>query len=334
MNDNLVSKTFSEELCTAFANRLAKNFRLRKKWTAARGIGAYRVYDLDIPEMPLMIDIYNDSAVVYERFLDDIHLDSFKPLFFIITKVLHISSELIFLKKRRRQKGLQQYQKLSSQKRETIVSEGKLKFAVNLTDYLDTGLFLDHRPLRRWLAEGSWRGTHALNLFSYTGSISVSLAKAGAQVTSVDLSNTYQTWAKKNFTLNHLNPNDHHFVTEDIITWIKQTPQYTKYDLIVIDPPSFSNSAKMKEHFDLVKDHGSILLAAKKILSPDGIIIFSGNKHRFALGEDVIQEFQYLNITKESIPSDFRNPKIHFCYLLGREGKLFSALAHKIYLCR
>ncbi len=334
MEDIQVSKNFSIDLCTAFANRLAKTLKIRRKWALPRSIEAFRIYDLDIPELPLMVDVYGEGAVVYERFLDDLTRESFSPLLEIIADAIKIPKENVFLKKRRRQKGLSQYQKLSGLQKEMVISEGELKFIVNLTDYLDTGLFLDHRPIRLWLAKKSLPKMQALNLFSYTGSISVALAKAGCRVTSVDLSNTYQNWAKKNFSLNAISPDEHRFINDDILVWLKNCSKGALYDLIVFDPPSFSNSTKMNEHFDLVKHHAELLLVLKKMLKPQGFIIFSGNKTRFSLAENVSHEFCVLNVSKESIPSDFRNAKIHFCYLLGKDNQNFTAIAREIFKYR
>ncbi len=312
-----------QEQRSTILNRLRKNFKHLARWARKNDIHAYRVYDADIPEYSAAVDIYNDWVHVQEyQAPSKIELNRarqrFDLLVDVIPEVLSIDNKQLVVKTRRQQKGLSQYEKQANQKNELQVEEGGLRFSVNLSDYLDTGLFLDHRMTRQMVADivASQPGLSFLNLFSYTSSVSVYAASQGAVTTSVDMSNTYINWSKRNFELNDLDVRKHQFIKSDCIKWIKQALKKShKYDLIFIDPPTFSNSKSMEHIFDVQKDHGFLIDSAIKLLTPDGEIIFSNNFRKFKLDKAIQERYAVEDITALTIPEDFkRNQKIHRCY--------------------
>lgn len=302
---------------TPFSNRITKNSRKLRKWLTSEKIEAYRIYDKDIPEYPYIVDIYKDYAVVYERGIsnqkvsDEVRNKHLNQLFDGIESTLKIAPQNIILKQRQVQKGKQQYEKIDTTNNRIIVSEGEMTFYVNPYDYLDTGLFLDHRPLRKLILNSS-NNKKVLNLFAYTGSISVAAATSGATVTTVDMSNTYINWAKDNFRLNDLTVNDHKFVRENVFDFLRQSQE--RFDTIILDPPSFSNSKKMQGSFDVQRDHSGLIHMCMNSLKQNGILYFSNNNRKFKLDDEIINQYHVQDITEKTIPKDFRDRKIHCCY--------------------
>ena len=302
-----------------FANRLQKNLQTLRKWANSEQIECLRLYDADLPDFNVVVDLYGDKVHVQEyappKTIDPEKAKTrFNLALAAIRTVLGVSREHVFIKTRSRQSGQQQYEKQSTASKRFIVREGRAKFLVNLTDYLDTGLFLDHRQIRLYIAEQA-RGKHFLNLFSYTSTASVHAALGGAaSTTSVDLSNTYLNWSKENFVLNGLTVDhvdgQHQFFAADCFEWLKQG--HERYDLIFIDPPTFSNSKKFHGTFDVQRDHVSLIRRAMNRLSNDGLLLFSNNYRGFEMDEEVAAQFDVKEITSWTIGQDFkRNQKIH-----------------------
>jgi len=304
----------------SFANRLRKVYRHTGKWARRQGITCYRVYDADMPEFPLVIDRYEDyvHAAEYHRphALDEAgHRLWRSGCRQVMQDVLEVPAEKIFFKERQPQKGTQQYEKIGEKKREIIAHEGGLQFWVNLSDYLDAGLFLDHRITRQMVRERA-AGKRVLNLFAYTGSFTVYAAAGGAlSTTTIDLSNTYLDWARRNLELNQLQGPSHDFVRADIISWL-QMPATERYDLAILDPPTFSNSKAMRNILDIQQDHVYLINQTLHMLNPGGLIFFSTNYRRFHLDTEAIENASVKNISAQTVPPDFRNKKIHQCFLI------------------
>lgn len=307
---------------TTIQNRLLKNQKKLKKWLLQNGIEAYRLYDKDIPQYPYIVDIYKDSAIVYEKGkrLEDTEENQKKvqqhrsDIVDALREGLGFASENIHLKKRERKKGKAQYETVDSEKALDTVHENGCRFKVNLSDYLDSGLFLDHRPLRKTIKELA-AGKDFLNLFCYTGAFSVAAAKGGGRVTSVDMSKTYLNWAKDNFRLNNLTIGAHEFVQSDTFEFLKMND--AKYDLIFCDPPSFSNSKRMEGSFDVQRDHGGLIRLCMSRLKDGGSLYFSNNFRKFKLDQEILDNFAVKDITPKTIPMDFSDSKIHHCFLIS-----------------
>jgi 23S rRNA (guanine2445-N2)-methyltransferase / 23S rRNA (guanine2069-N7)-methyltransferase len=303
-------------------NRLKKNHQHLQKWAKRQQISCYRVYDADLPEYAYAIDIYNDHAVLQEYTAPSViaqHKVEQRSLdvYQVVPMVLGIAPENLVIKKRQQQKGLSQYQKLNHTRHTLLVNEGRAKFKVNLYDYLDTGLFLDHRPLRLRFAQLP-PDTHFLNCFSYTATASVHAALSGAITTSVDLSRTYLNWAEENFKLNHLDLSAHRLIHEDCLTWIKKTRD--RFDVIFLDPPSFSNSKRMIDTLDIQRDHEALIRASMHLLYPGGVLYFSTNLRHFKLSQRIIDEYSVRDISAETIDVDFkRNQRIHQCFMMSNQ---------------
>lgn len=301
------------------ANRLKKNATHLQKWAKRNQISCYRVYDADLPEYAYAIDIYNDFAVLQE-YAPPADIPSHKSekrsleVIQVVPLALGIAPDKLVVKQRKQQKGSNQYQKINQTKHAMIVTEGEAKLKVNLYDYLDTGLFLDHRPMRLRFAKLA-PGTRFLNCFCYTASASVHAALAGAFTTNVDMSKTYLGWAEENFRLNHINLSKHQFVQSDCLEWLKKTRD--RFDVIFLDPPSFSNSKRMTQTLDIQRDHETLINAAMRLLSPDGILYFSTNFKSFKLSAQISELYQVQNISAETIDLDFkRSTRIHHCFIL------------------
>ncbi len=298
-------------------NRLEKNYNHLKKWAKNNHITCYRVYDADLPEYAYAIDIYNDYAVLQEYAAPSSipeHTAEKRSLEVIqvVPRALGIEADKIVVKQRKQQKGKDQYQKMDQTRHTLTVVEGQAKFKVNLFDYLDTGLFLDHRPLRLKFADLK-PGTRFLNCFCYTASASVHAALAGALTTNVDLSNTYLRWAEDNFRLNHLDLSKHQFVQFDCREWMRATRD--RFDVIFLDPPSFSNSKRMTDTLDIQRDHSSLVQSAMHLLNPDGVLYFSTNFRQFKLDPNLEEKYVIQDISAQTIDQDFkRNQKIHRCF--------------------
>ncbi|WP_107879079.1 class I SAM-dependent methyltransferase [Neisseria animaloris] len=305
---------------TSFANRLGKNIKHYLKWARRNHIEAWRMYDRDIPQFPFAIDIYGDQIHLqeydtgwlmqpeeYEEWLSEV-LEA-------VSFVTGFSSEHIHFKRRERQKGVQQYEKTGKQGEDFTVKENGRNFWVNLDKYLDTGLFLDHRNTRKRVGEMA-SGKRFLNLFSYTGSFTVYAATGGAVSSeTVDLSNTYLDWAKRNFELNQIDTNRHQIVRADVFQYLQTALKQNKqFDLIVMDPPSFSNSKKMLDILDVQRDHVHLIDGAMNLLAADGLLFFSNNLRSFELDGKISTEYSVKDVSKQSVPEDFRNKKIHQCW--------------------
>ncbi len=313
-----------------FANRLRKNFKPLEKWTRAKGISCYRVYDADLPEYAVVVDVYEaDQRYVHVQEyrapanIDrDIARQRLDAILGEIPDVLGCDPEAIRLKQRKRQSGAQQYEKLEDFKsagRDThIVEEYGARFEVNLSDYLDTGIFSDHRKIRQWIAKAS-RGKRFLNLFAYTGTASVQAALGGAtSTTTIDMSNNYLAWAQRNMALNpSVAEGQHEFIREDCLEWLRENSGEAQFDLILLDPPTFSNSKSMDKDWDVQRDHVRVIRQAMRLLSKDGLLIFSNNFRKFRLDEKNLDRNLIENRTRDSIPRDYaRNQKIHQCYFI------------------
>ncbi|MED5314558.1 MAG: bifunctional 23S rRNA (guanine(2069)-N(7))-methyltransferase RlmK/23S rRNA (guanine(2445)-N(2))-methyltransferase RlmL, partial [Pseudomonadota bacterium] len=301
-------------------NRLRKNYRRLKPWIERECISNYRLYDADIPEYAAAIDIYEGHLHIAEYAAPKSIPEETarRRLHDVVLAAQHYaglpSADSIAIKRRSRQRGAGQYQKLGASADRLVVREGRIKALVNLHDYVDTGLFLDHRPLRSWIAREA-KGRHFLNLFSYTGVATLHAAAGGATTsTSVDASTTYLDWFKANLALNGFSERQHRGLRSDVRIWLATDTSH--YDLIMLDPPSFSNSKGARD-FDVQADHESLLELAMARLSGEGVLYFSTNRRRFELSESVTARWCVENVTAPSIPEDFsRHQRIHACWRL------------------
>lgn len=307
---------------TVIKNRLQKNLKKLKSYLSKGGIEAYRLYNKDIPEYPYLIDIYGKEAVIYEQGKklsaeeDQLREKHQGHIELALTELLSIPAEKQHFKIRERQKGNEQYKQLDDSQDYFLVNEPPMKFLVNLKRYLDTGLFLDMRPLRQWLINNT-NGKKVLNLFCYTGSLSVASAKGGGHVTSVDMSKTYLDWAWENFLRNDLDPKLHEFRQADVMKDLQQRKETgQKYDLILLDPPSFSNSKRMEDDLDIERDHPILVRDCMQLLSPGGTLIFSTNKRKFELHSIVTSQYAVKEISQWTIPQDFHHTGIHVAFMI------------------
>ena len=320
-----------DQEANALLNRLKKNDKHLSKWAKRNQVSCYRVYDADLPEFSFALDRYASSlqpdqawyhlqeyqapkTIEADKAAHRIHLAQQ-----VIKKYFNIGDQQLFSKLRQRQRGKQQYEKQGRTGELFQVSEGKAQLLVNLEDYLDTGLFLDHRSTRQRIAE-QVKDKSFLNLFCYTASVSVQAALGGArEVVSADMSATYINWARENFALNNLvDESRYRFLQWDCIELLRQPKRYgidSRFDLIFLDPPSFSNSKKMKDILDIERDHAKLIQQAMALLEKEGTLIFSTNKKGFKLDTEVSRRFQVKDMTSQTIPEDFkRRPKIHQCW--------------------
>lgn len=305
-----------------FANRLRKNLKKLDKWAKQQGIECYRLYDADLPEYNVALDRYGNKVVVQEYALPKT-VDTQKAhqrLLNVINDtlaVLELPSNQLILKIRERKKGKNQYEKLAKEGEFLLVEEFNAKLWVNLTDYLDTGLFLDHRIARRMLGDMS-KGKDFLNLFAYTGTASVHAGLGGARsTTTVDMSRTYLKWAEKNLRANGLTGRQHRLLQADCLSWLNNASE--QFDVIFIDPPTFSNSKRMESSFDVQRDHLELMKNLQRLLRRNGIIMFSNNKRGFQM--DVVGMsalgLAAKEITAQTLSQDFaRNRHIHNCWLV------------------
>src|SRR5690606_11000099 len=289
-----------------FRNRLTKVFKHLQKIARKQNVSCFRIYDHDLPEVPFIIEKYEDRlyASEYKRrhnLTEEQHQLWVKESMKVMSEIIGIPLESIFIKLRQRKPGREgQYQKTGNTKNEFVVRENNLQFIINLSDYLDTGLFLDHRITRKMVMEQA-HGKRVLNLFAYTGSFSVYAAAGGAtQVTTVDLSNTYTHWARRNMQLNHFNEGDKYaFVVADAVQYIKNLKP-ASYDIIVLDPPTFSNSKKTDTILDIQRDHVQLVNDCLKALTPNGLLYFSNNYTKFVLDTANIQAATIKDITRQT----------------------------------
>jgi len=304
-----------------FRNRLEKVYKHLRKQAKRQGITCYRIYDHDLPEFPLIIEIYEDKLHLseYKRkhdMNDDEHEIWLNGCMKTVTEVFQVPEENIFLKTRKRKEGRgSQYQKAAESKNEFVVHENDLRFIVNLSDYLDTGLFLDHRITRQMVKEQS-TGKRVLNLFSYTGSFSVyAVAGKASRVTSVDLSKTYLNWAQRNMDLNFNDAANHEVIHADVKQYLKTVAEKS-FDLIIMDPPTFSNSKRMDDFLDIQKDHVELINDCMSILGKEGKLFFSTNYTKFQMENEKLQASEIKNITKQTTPFDFEGKLKRQCFLL------------------
>ncbi|MCY9846902.1 bifunctional 23S rRNA (guanine(2069)-N(7))-methyltransferase RlmK/23S rRNA (guanine(2445)-N(2))-methyltransferase RlmL [Pectobacterium jejuense] len=315
------------QIAEDFANRLRKNLRKLEKWAKQQGIECYRIYDADLPEYNVAVDRYG-SWVVVQEYAPPKTIDAQKArqrLFDVINatlSVLELPSNRLVLKTRERQKGKNQYEKLAQKGDFLLMEEFGAKLWVNLTDYLDTGLFLDHRIARKMLGEMS-RGKDFLNLFAYTGTASVHAGLGGARsTTTVDMSRTYLEWAEKNLRVNGLTGRQHRLIQADCLSWLHNCNE--QFDVIFIDPPTFSNSKRMEESFDVQRDHLALMKGLKRLLRRGGTIMFSNNKRGFQMDTAGLTALglNAKEITAQTQSQDFaRNRQIHNCWLLTHAGE-------------
>ena len=328
---NEVSEDKNDERIGAvdFANRLKKNFKKLSKWAKQNAITCYRIYDADLPEYAAAIDIYagEQTWINVQEYEPPKTIDQHKAdqrlagLLSEIPQVLGVDNPQVFLKIRKKQRSTDQYEKHDDQGRFHIIEEGGCKLLVNFEDYLDTGLFLDHRPIRKLIQQQA-NNKRFLNLFAYTGSATVHAAIGGAKsTTTVDMSNTYIEWAKKNMALNK-NGGEHEFIQADCLDWLKteaNEEDRRQYDLIFLDPPTFSNSKRMDDVFDIQNDHVQLIKNATALLADNGVLYFSTNFRRFKMELSALSDLSIEDISASTIPEDFlRNPRIHYCWKISK----------------
>jgi 23S rRNA (guanine2445-N2)-methyltransferase / 23S rRNA (guanine2069-N7)-methyltransferase len=309
-----------------FANRLRKNLRHWSKWAKREGIECYRVYDADLPDYACAIDVYGDQVNVQEyQAPKTIDPDKARlrrdEVLVVVPEVFGIPPKQVHYRLRQRQRGKEQYQKLGARSSFHEVREGPVRCLVNLAEYLDTGLFLDHR-LTRQLVGRLANGRRVLNLFCYTGTATLHAALGGAvSTTSVDMSQRYLDWAAENLALNGLDTKRHRLIRTDVLAWLEK--ERGEYDLIFLDPPTFSNSKRMEDDFDVLRDHVELITVTMARLAPGGILIFSNNHQRFKLDAAGLSErlgpLDIEDLTKATLPEDFaRSPRIHRCYKITK----------------
>lgn len=301
-----------------FRNRLQKNLRRLAPWAAERRVHAYRLYDRDIPEVGLLVDSYGAEVLLaeYARRAPRPDEEGWRgAVLLAVAEVCGVEPAAIHRRWRERQHGDAQYGRLGAERHEIAIEEGGHRFLVNLSDYLDTGLFLDHRDTRRLVGELS-RGREVLNLFGYTGSFSVYAAGGGAAATTtVDLSNTYLDWAARNFALNRMDPERHRLLRADAVAFLGAA-RGPRYDLIVLDPPTFSNSKKMLGTLDVQRDHPALLAGALRLLRRGGTLVFSSNRRGLRLRAEEVPGARFADITERTIPRDFHDRRVHQCWLV------------------
>ena len=316
--------SFAEE-DSAFANRLKKNTKSLKGWLKSNQIDCYRLYDADIPEYNVAIDIYGDYLVIQEyaapKTIDEQKAKKrLQEVLYWAPKVLQVPTDKVILKTRAKQTGKNQYQRVDKSKQSITMNEHGALFKINLWDYLDTGLFLDHRKTRQIVAKKS-KNKSLLNLFAYTGSVSVQAALHGASsITTVDMSNTYLNWAQDNFALNKLNGHKYQFIQADCLDWLKKNT--TAFDIIFIDPPTFSNSKRMEDSFDVQRDHVDLITDALKSLAPGGEIFFTNNKRNFKIDFDAMEALGIKAQAMSDVTRDkdfARNKHIHNSWSITRK---------------
>ncbi|MGX2955620.1 bifunctional 23S rRNA (guanine(2069)-N(7))-methyltransferase RlmK/23S rRNA (guanine(2445)-N(2))-methyltransferase RlmL [Ursidibacter arcticus] len=314
-----------KEVAQDFANRLSKNIKKIEKWAKQQGIDAYRLYDADLPEYNLAVDRYADHIVVQE-YAAPKNIDENKArqrLLDAVSATLYVTgveTNKLMLKVRQKQKGTNQYEKLANKGDYFYVNEYGAKLWVNLTDYLDTGLFLDHRLTRKMVGTMA-KGKTFLNLFAYTGSATIHAALNGAKsTTTVDMSNTYLNWAEQNLELNNLSLRHNRLFQADCLQWLAECRE--RFELIFVDPPTFSNSKRMENSWDVQRDHIDLLKQLKRILTNDGTIVFSNNKRGFKMDVEGLAQLglNAENISHKTLPLDFeRNPHIHNCWIITHQ---------------
>ena len=312
-----------------FANRLTKNLKTLGAWALSSGIDCYRLYDADMPEYAFAVDLYKSRGTTWACVQEyeapaSVGQEGVRQrrgeALAVLPAALGLDAEHVVYRRRRRQKEGDQYERLSERGEFHEVEEQGLKFLVNFHDYLDTGLFLDHRPTRALIREMA-NGKRFLNLFAYTGSATVCAAAGGATATTtVDMSNRYLDWAERNLQLNGFTGEQHEFVRADCLEWLEHPwPRRAdrRYDLAFVDPPTFSRSKRMQGNFSVQRDHVDLIRKTAALLAPGGAILFANNFTRFRLDSATLGDFAIEDLTTRTIPRDFaRNRRIHQCFLL------------------
>jgi len=310
-----------EDKTSLFKNCIRNNYRHVKKFAKRTSTDAFRIYDYEMSNYPFAIDFYAGRFCVQyfcpNRESDEAPEELVKEVEETLISIFNTQESSIYWRTRIKREKWEQYEKVGESKEFFPVTEYGVKFWVNLCDYLDTGLFLDHRETRRLVAKEAL-GKRVLNLFAYTCSFSVHAATQGASFTkSVDMSNTYTAWGEENFILNGLSLKNHPIVRADCLKFLdEEAYSHTKYDIIVIDPPTISRSKKMEQMFDIQKDYVLLIQKAQKLLAKGGSIFFSTNSRRFVFEEQYFPAFSIMDISKKTIPLDFHRPKIHRCWKL------------------
>lgn len=332
-----ISITVSSGHAEQFASRLRKMIKARRKWAAKHDIHAYRVYDADLPDYAVSVDVFEEKDthlvnVLVSEYQAPKEIDPqkaarrFSDACAVAQALFEVPDDRLFTRVRRQDRGGSQYYKESHQSHSILVEEDGLPIEVDLSGYLDTGLFLDHRITRSLVGEMA-KGRRFLNLFAYTGVATMHAAAHGAlETTTVDMSQTYLDWARRNMQRAGFTGSEHHFVRADVLSWVEKEAETSssagKYEVVFLDPPTFSNSKTMgKRTWDVQRDHVSLLDKVTKLVIPGGTIVFSGNLRNFKLDEQAVSNFGLAieNITAQTIPEDFsRNPRIHFCYVLTK----------------
>ncbi len=307
-----------EDKSSPLKNCIRNNYRHIRKWAKRTHTNAFRIYDRDIKEYPLVIDYYDGRLCIqyltYNPAIDELSVELQKELSEVLADLFQVEETSLFWKTRRRLKNLEQYEKVDQTRDFFTVWEYGIRFKINLQDYLDTGLFLDHRETRRLVA-GMSQGKRVLNLFAYTCSFSVHAAAAGAASTkSVDMSNTYTVWGRDNFILNGIPLDKHEIVRADCLKYLEEEVKTdSRYDIIIIDPPTLSRSKKMEELFDIQRDYVFLISHALKLLAPGGVIFFSTNSRKFVFDSTLFSRCSIVDITEKTMPLDFRK-KSHSCW--------------------
>ncbi len=317
-----------EDKSSPFKNCIRNNYRHIRKWAKRTETDCFRIYEREIPSHPLAIDFYAGRFCIhyFSRYRDDEEPSEIlvNDVEQTLSSIFGISpekmKELIFWRTRIRRARIEQYEKRAGEKEFFTVHEYGIRFLVNLVDYLDTGLFLDHRETRKLVGSLS-KGKRVLNLFAYTCSFSVHAALAGAAYTkSIDMSNTYTDWGRENFVLNSLPLKTNEIVRADCLRFLDDEIQSRlKYDIIIIDPPTLSRSKKMAEMFDIQEDYYMLLVKAMKLLAQGGTIFFSTNSRKFRFDTTLFENYTIQDITSKTIPMDFHNKKIHQCWKISEK---------------
>lgn len=323
INLSLPNIADGEDKSSPLGNRIRKNYRHIRKWAKRSATDCFRIYDREIGKYPLAIDFYAGCFCVHyfskARDDDKPSPELVKETVEILCRIFSISPDAIYWRTRIKSKKTRQYEKFGESRKFLTVLEYGVKFRINLVDYLDTGLFLDHRETRRLVASVS-KGKRVLNLFAYTCSFSVHAAAAGALFTkSVDMSNTYTAWGKSNFILNAFSLKNHEVVRADCLKFMdEEIRSGNKYDIIIIDPPTISRSKKMERLFDIQEDYVFLIDKGLKLLSKDGMIFFSTNSRKFVFDIAHFQTCSIAEISHKTIPLDFHDPKMHRCWKISK----------------
>lgn len=304
-----------------FFNRLSKVYKHVSKQARRQGVTCYRVYDHDLPEFPLCLELYEGRLYIAEylrrhAMSEEEHAQWLQETIDLACEVMQVEKSSVFVKLRQRKAGRQgQYQKYDEAQNEFEVKENGLRFLVNLTDYLDTGIFLDHRATRQMVRQEA-EGKRVLNLFAYTGTFSVYAAAGGASIVhTVDMSKTYLAWAERNMRLNGFNdPHKQLFIHADVVQWLQEQRGKEPYDLVVLDPPTFSNSKRMDDYFDVQQHHAALINQCLALMRSGGTLYFSTNYTKFVLGSADIKASQIKDITRQTTPFDFEGKLKRFCF--------------------